>query len=511
MKSKKLNDNNSESTDDFRNAGIAGLSAETVNLYGTAIKEHFVTYSGQDNETGQVLKRGLQDIAKSKVNPQYKKQNLRQQAGFSAEAKETARYNAQKILEGSGERKIRTDDLGRVNDPLYDHLTLDQNGNIVTGSCAQMKFVGSNPKEAFEKLISKQYEKYRQGNTKLEVPADYYDGIQKEAVAEMEKLQSQLARAKTPEQVAKLQKRLDACKIVRKNLQKSKVSNQDAMFARLHPALSTAQDVVKLSTQAGMKVAACSAAFAGSISIINNIVAVSKGDKSPETALTDVAKDTGSAAAVGGITGFTGSAIQGAMRNATSSTIRTLSKTNLAATMVTTTVNASKSISRYIKGDIDGVECFEELGEQGYGMLSSAMFTVIGQVAIPIPVVGAAIGSMLGYCLASASYSLLLESQKEALAAHENRLYIEAECAELVAMIRAYREDLERTISHYLDEKRQAFQEAFDDIKTSLSIGDVDGYISGANSITQALGREPQFCSQNEFDQLMSRDTSFQL
>lgn len=186
------------------------------------------------------------------------------------------------------------------------------------------------------------------------------------------------------------------------------------MFARLHPGLSTAQDVVKLSAQAGAKSAACSAAFAGSISIISNLVAVSKGDKSPEVALGDVAKDTGSAAVVGGTTGFVGSAIQGAMRNAASDTVRTLSKTNLAATIVTATMGASKSLSRYIQGDIDGVQCFEELGEQGYGMISSAMFAVVGQAVIPIPAVGAIIGSMVGYSLASASYGLLLESQKEA-------------------------------------------------------------------------------------------------
>ena len=162
MKSTSPKDKDSQQNDELRNAGIAGLSAETVNRYGSAIKEHFVAYSGKDNEIGQTLKRSLQDIADSKINPQYQKQNLRQQAGFSAEIKETARYNAKKIVEGSGERKIRTDDLGQVNDPLYDHLTLDQNGNIVAGSGAQMKFVGSNPKEAFEKLISKKYAKYRQ-------------------------------------------------------------------------------------------------------------------------------------------------------------------------------------------------------------------------------------------------------------------------------------------------------------------------------------------------------------
>ena len=39
------------------NAGIAGASSHTVDRYGSAIKEHFVSYSGQDNEIGKQLKK----------------------------------------------------------------------------------------------------------------------------------------------------------------------------------------------------------------------------------------------------------------------------------------------------------------------------------------------------------------------------------------------------------------------------------------------------------------------
>ena len=42
MKSTSPKDKDSQQNDELRNAGIAGLSAETVNRYGSAIKEHFV-------------------------------------------------------------------------------------------------------------------------------------------------------------------------------------------------------------------------------------------------------------------------------------------------------------------------------------------------------------------------------------------------------------------------------------------------------------------------------------
>ena len=64
------------------NAGIAGASSHTVDRYGSAIKEHFVSYSGQDNEIGKQLKKGLKDVANERVNPNDVYRNLKQQAGF---------------------------------------------------------------------------------------------------------------------------------------------------------------------------------------------------------------------------------------------------------------------------------------------------------------------------------------------------------------------------------------------------------------------------------------------
>ena len=43
------------------------------------------------------MQKGLKKIAKSNVNPNYKTQNIKQQAGFAAEVKYTARQNAEKL------------------------------------------------------------------------------------------------------------------------------------------------------------------------------------------------------------------------------------------------------------------------------------------------------------------------------------------------------------------------------------------------------------------------------
>lgn len=141
-----------EKVDEVIRAGIAGASIESAHRYGAAVKEHIVAYTGQDNEIGKQLEKSLKSISKERVSHEYRYQNLKQQAGFTAEVKETANVNAEKIIHSDTSRKIRTDDLGRVNDPLFDHVEIDAFGNIIDGSGAQMKFVGSSPQEAFNKL-----------------------------------------------------------------------------------------------------------------------------------------------------------------------------------------------------------------------------------------------------------------------------------------------------------------------------------------------------------------------
>ena len=169
-------------------AAQSGAAHEVVSRYGNASKQHLVAYSGQDNEFGRTLKRGLKKTSESKVNPEYRDQNLKQQAGFAAEDKYTARKNAEKIIKGDKTRVSRTDDLGRVNDPLFDHVLLDGDGIEIPGTGEQMIFVGSDPKACLKKLESEKFRKYLDADATITVPSDYYDGIISEANKEIASL-----------------------------------------------------------------------------------------------------------------------------------------------------------------------------------------------------------------------------------------------------------------------------------------------------------------------------------
>ena len=496
------------------NAGIVGGVSEVVQRYGSAVKEHIVSYSGSDNEAGYQLKKSLESISKSKINSDFRGQNLKQQAGFSAEVKETAHANAEKIISGEAGRKIRTDDLGRVNDPLYDHVEISPSGEIINGSGSQMKFVGSSPKGALEKLLSKKFEKYLDNDVKIEVPSDYYDGIIRESESKIINLQKQadrqIAQGNT-DTASSIKKEIEKCQKIKNSLQKSNVSNDDAMFARMHPRLSEVKDITKIAHRAGTNTAKTAGIIGGSVSIVQNLVSVVKGEVEVDEAVINVALDTTTSVSVGYGTGYFGASLKGVMQNAKSETIRTLSTTNLPAIVVSVAVNATTTMSRYFKGEINGLECFEELGEKGTGMIASALVAAIGETLIPIGIVGGVIGGMVGYAIASASYGVILRSLKEAKFAHEERIKIEHVCEEHIRMIRTYRLEIENVINEYLVSNMQIFHASFDSMKEALALGDVDGFISSANTISEALGKDTQFKSMKEFDALMNSKQNFRL
>lgn len=518
--------------DDLIRAGIAGASYETVQRYGSAVKEHLAAYSGVDNEvinptTGKALElqKSLKSIKAQGTNDEFAFSIRQQKAGWAAEVKDTANVNAKKIIAGDSTRKIRHDDLPNTpaNHPLFDHIEIDKNGNIIDGSGTQMKFIGSaeidpsgvgNAERALKKLQSKEFQKYIDNDVKIEVPKDEYQQMIDRATGEINSLQEQLERVKASgnaEAVAKIEKKIENLNKLKKNLRPSTLTRKEALEAVDSPTLSTVKSVAKISHQAGAKTAKTSALIGGSAALVRNIVGMCKGEVEAEDAVKNVIKDTAQSAALGYGTGFAGSAIKGAMQNSASGYTRALARTNVAGTIVSVAVSTSKTLVRYFNGEIDGVQCVETLGEQGTGMIAASMFSVIGQVAIPIPVVGGLIGGMVGYALSSATYGILTSSLKEAKLAHEERIAIEKACAEHIQMIREYRAQMNAIINEYLSDVMNVFNESFIGIKDALAIGDVDLFIESANSITDALGGNKPFETMEDFNEKMLSGVTFKI
>lgn len=505
-----------EKSEYIKNHAIAGAETEIVQRYGAAAKEHFVAYSGTDNETGEELKKGLKKISEEKVHPDYKKQNLKQQAGFAAEDKYTARQNAENIIKRNGKRVYNTDTKGSGDyNELFDHIIKDKNGNIIAQE--QMKFVGNSPEAALDKLASKKFQKYFDAKATITVPKDYYDGIQKAADEKIKNLTEQLKNGKVPadkesvikEQIAKYKK-------IKSSLKDSGITNDEAMFARLHPKLSTAKDIAKIGHRAGLQGAAIGAGISGLSSIIQNLVAYAKGEKTAEEAAKSIVLSTGKGTVMGYVSAFAGAAIKGAMQNSKQEITRAISKTSFPAQIVSITIEVSKTMKLYLQGEIDGVECLSMLGEQGCGMLSSSLFATIGgaagTVAGPAGIaLGGMIGGMVGYVFNSAFYGLLKDSLTEAKFAHEQRLQIEAECEEAINLAKEYQEEIQKITQKYFSEYLSVFNSSFDLMKQAIESDDIDLFIKGNQDIQNQLGYKSQFSNFNEFDELMNSSDSLKL
>lgn len=497
--------------------GVAAAQTEVVQRYGSAIKEQYVAYSGIDNETGKVLSKGLKQISESTVNPDYAAQNIKQQAGYAAEVKTVARENAEKIIARDPTRSVRTDDIkkgttangtpiGGVNDQLFDLVSIDEDGSFVEGTARQLKYVGSDAKSCCNKLTSKKFDKYRDANASMEVPKDLYDDVAKELDDRITTLRKQIETAEKRGEFGLSQKhraQLERAQRTRESLKRGALTKDEACMAKLHPELSTAIDVVGYSHRAGVEGAQMGAVVSGGMSLIRNCVSVIKGDRSPEEAVLAVAGDTASGAALSYVTSFAGSAIKGALQNAKQNWMNQLANSSVPAMIATAVLETGKTLYRFADGQIDGTQCLMELGEKGAGIVASSIGAAIGQIAIPIPVVGGLIGSMVGYALSSLYYNALTSTLQEAKLAHQERLKIEAECEASIAYIREYRVEMEIAIRNYFSHHLHSFYNAFAKMQETFHTGNVDFLIEGMNDITETLGGEVLFHNIDEFDELM--------
>ena len=505
---------------------LEGAAVETVQRFGSAIKEHLAAYAGDREKPADGNSRPpktLKSIAETPTSNEFREQNIAQQAGFSAEVESAARKNADNIIAGKDTRFKRYDDVKHVsNDPIVDIVEVDDLGKPIIGSEAQMKFVGSSPKELLNALKSKEYAKYRDAGVIMDIPDDYYDvlmgdgpdGINEQIRKRQVKLDGdRLTGKNSPESI---QQQIDDLKQIKKSLRKSGLTKSEALYAREHPKRMVAKDVAKVANKAGLQQARNGALIGSGVSLIRNMGACINGSIEPAEAARNVGVDAGLAAAFGYVTAFSGAAIKGAMQNASSEYLRSLSRTNVAATMVSTVTDVSKVVALYCRGEITGAACIERLGQQGMGQLGGVMGVAVAMAAIPADsafmaaMVGMA-GSTLGYAAAVAIYEELSTALHDYELAKEERIRVERECAEAVELIRQYRRDMSRDVENYLATRDELCNRAFDAMDQALISNDIDGYLAGNAEIQESLGYLPRFRTQQEFDDLMASDDNFVL
>lgn len=259
------------------------------------------------------------------------------------------------------------------------------------------------------------------------------------------------------------------------------------------------KNAISSGHNAGMKVAKQTAVTSVTITGILNTVDVIKGKKTVREATKDVSIATAKAAITGYTLGSGGSVVTHSLSYSKSPFLKALSNSNVPAKIITAVITTGDIVKRYSNGEISTQECILELGERGLNIATAGYSMAVGQALIPIPIVGGAVGALVGSVLTSKYYNTLISELRNKELAHNERLRIMAECKEATRQIRAFREELQTYLDNYFYDYKNCFDEAFSEIEISFKTGNADGIISGANKITKKLDGKVYYNNVKEF------------
>ncbi len=266
--------------------------------------------------------------------------------------------------------------------------------------------------------------------------------------------------------------------------------------------------------ESGKKAGAIGASITGGVTAAIGLHSIYKGEKEVGEVLSNVAVN----AAKGYATGYTVTALSKGITHSAShflasSTAKALTRSNAPAAIASGVVNASKSMISYLKGDIESEKLLDEISHTAVTGTSSFYYGALGQVTIPIPVVGALVGSMAGYYIGNILHQsgliALGDAQvvKEAKARRKN---IEAMCLSLIPQMRQERIELEKGLDKYFSERSVAFNELFNQLDEALTEWNPNKFVSGLENINNQFGKTLQFKTFEEFDEFMESDEAFE-
>lgn len=263
-------------------------------------------------------------------------------------------------------------------------------------------------------------------------------------------------------------------------------------------AKDTVENIVNTGHKAGTSGAVNAGKMTLTMSGIMNIVDVVKGEKDVGEAIGDIVVDTGKAAATGYVMS-SGLTVVSHTLSKSSSFIQALTQSNIPGTVITAVAATGDTLKRYASGEITTQECLLELGDKGLSTITTGYSMAVGQALIPIPVVGAAVGALVGSVMTSKYYGELMNTLKIKELEHQERLRIIAECERATAQARAFREELESYLEAYFKDYQDCFDDALSEIQYGYQTGDAESMVSGANRITQKLGGQVRYKTMGEF------------
>lgn len=256
----------------------------------------------------------------------------------------------------------------------------------------------------------------------------------------------------------------------------------------------------------GLQGAYSAGAMTAAISATNNIVAVIKGEVTPEEALKNVAKDTVTSASTSYMVTGSTAVIAQSLSRSSSPFIRSLVKSNVPGQVVSAVMATGGTLMKYCKGEINTRECIVELGQTGVSICATGYAMAVGQAIIPIPFVGAAVGAMVGAAMSGGLWRDLqaaIDSSDRARAEYEEAKRLSEQVR---ARLKQEREAFEKATQVLFAERAQAINEGFALICEASQDDDFDMLTAGLDTIARAFDKDIMIRNIDEFDVMMKDD-----
>lgn len=395
-----------------------------------------------------------------------------------------------------------TDGMGRPHDPA-DILIQDRNGNILRE--AQLKSCNSAPSSAFALADEK------------------YDSMQRVAPAEQHDRIQELYQKRIEAGTLKANDYQDAQNHLAKGVSHDGVGSEgtthqeaiDATAPAHAEAVSADFKQKALLTelhQTGHQAGLIGATVGGSVAVIHESLQLYNGqNKDFGLALLR----TSTIITQSYITSYaTSVAARGiahaAEQNLASTTTHAFVKSNGHIALAVSMVKASKSLYRYMTDEtMTNEELLSDINHISLTGAGAFYYGAVGQLLIPIPIVGALVGSTVGYFIGNMIHQSGLVSLGEAAnvkVARQRREMVENFCLAAVPQMRAERLKIQLILEKNKIARQAFIGQIFDDLDKALMTTDADQYLRTLTALNGAFGADLGFQTMAEFNHFMEDD-----
>lgn len=187
-----------------------------------------------------------------------------------------------------------------------------------------------------------------------------------------------------------------------------------------------------------------------------------------------------------------------------------LIKSNAHIALATGTVKAGKAIARFLVDDsMSKEQLYNEISHTALTGASAFYYAAVGQALIPIPLVGAFVGSTVGYYMANLLHQSGLFALGEAArvkVARERREQVEQLCLMVIPQMRAARIELENLFIENRIARKKFVDDIFLQMDAASLAADPQQYLDAISKLHHAFGGNLGFSSFEEFDAQMNDD-----